>query len=200
MAKDQTKSVLIFLALTTVLGTALYTTVDNAENRTLFELMKSEGYSLQSDQNYTVESVSRETVAGVSITEVKANSQDRKTETQIFSDVDQEFAENYISGRKKELISTYTDTPAPYEGIPEKEVDCPERFIPDIEDNSSSHKYNYQVYADEDMNTGVCSNSTADFKVQISIIYCQEPEKIVETKQFTPLDPESFYRVTCESQ
>lgn len=197
MINNRAKSLLIALGGLLVLGISLYTGINNTEPTNLSSLMESEGYNLQSNQNYSIDKVGKKKVAGISITEITAYSHDKRVETQIFSDVSQEFAENYISDRKRELISTYTDTPAPYEGIPEREVNCPERFIPDIDQNSSASKYNYQIYADEKMNIGSCSNSTADFKVETSILYCKETEKLIETKNFVPLDEESFYKVDC---
>lgn len=151
--------------------------------------LDSHGYEFESNTSYSVEDISRSTVAGIPVAEIESASGESRVSASVYSGVDSAFASSYMQDRREELASIYTDTPAPYEGVPGREVDCPDRFVPELGENSTSGgSAEFSLYSDAERKIGACSNSTAEYHTQISMLYCPSRDSLISLKISRPLE------------
>lgn len=143
-------------------------------------------------EGYEIERTGDEQVAGIDTQSFYAQNGSRKLEVEIYSDIEKDFAEKIIGDREKELVSIYTDKPAPYGGIPEREIDCNESF--GINRTRGEHNNTYSLYADSQYNLGACSREKAEYRVSIKIRYCPDEKTLFESRFFAPVDSEVIQR------
>lgn len=165
---------------------SLYST-GRGSAESLDEVLGSEGYRFEAGSNYSVKSSQQSNVAGIPVREIEAESGESRATVRLFSGIDSGFASSYIQDKREELAAIYTDTPAPYEGVPGRKVDCPERFVPELEGNSTD-KEEFDLYSGSDRKIGVCSNATAEYRNRISILYCPDSGKLVSLKISQPVE------------
>lgn len=185
------------VAITLVLG---YVIVDESSGSSdsLEDLLESQGLMYEGNSSYGVQESRSTEIAGVSVREATGISGNSEIQVQVFSDVSREFASNYMEDKRKELSSLYTDTAAPYEGVPGREVNCPERFVPELGENITvSEGTSYILYADDEKNIGVCSNSTVNYITKVSINYCSGSDLLVEARFFKPVEEKITESVIC---
>lgn len=191
----------VMLGITTVMAAGLFHfhSMGAAEEESLATFLESGGYRLENAANYSTDEVNEKTVAGISVTELEARSGEKRVSASIYSDVEEDFASSYIRDRREELASIYTDTPAPYEGIPGREVDCPERFVPKFEGNSTEREQ-FNLYSDSERKIGACSNATAEHRTRISILYCPDTRNLISLKISQPVEEGDIsFNIECRS-
>lgn len=192
---------IVAVALVSITSAAYLYSAGGSDNSSLKAVLEDEGYALVSDQNFTVTDTSNRQVAGISVREVEASSGRSEVSLQIFSGVDRSFAENYMDDRRSEISAVYTDKPAPYEGIPKREIDCPDRFVPSLDENSTQEdRSSYVMYSDREGDIGACSNSTAYHRTRLELLYCSENQRFIDMKIDRPIEEnEITVDISCKS-
>lgn len=139
-------------------------------------------------QNATVVAREQETLAGIPVTRVRGTVQGWPVRLELLSGIDPDFAQTYLADRRNRILSLYTETPAPYEGIPTEDLDCPSRFMPNITGTTvgRTNFTTYELFADADMNFGACSPTEARYRGYLLAGYCRAQETIVELQLFLP--------------
>lgn len=197
MDKGTLKIIFVILGISSILGLGLYS-LENTKKSSLTSTLNSFGYEIEGVENYSLQEIKKDKIAGVDVTEVSAKSSNNIIQALVFSDVKKEFTENYVQNRRNELAAVYTDIPAPYEGITAKEVNCPDKFTPDL-NISNSEKTEFNLYSDDKNNIGACSNSTAQFRTKITMLYCQESNNLIEIRISKPIrESEYSEKIFCE--
>lgn len=146
-------------------------------------------------ENYTLKDSSKERIAGINLVKKSWEKDEQIFESNVYKDIDQNFAENYIETKSKEIESLYVNKPAPYEGIPAKEVECEQKYIVET-NNKSSENIKFNLYASEARTIGACGEK-AYYRLKIDILYCETGD-MIETKSFLPIDyNKSHPEVSC---
>lgn len=138
--------------------------------------------------NYTIVSREDDTVSGIQWEEVQATNDGRELHLTVLSPAGAAFTERYLRDRRRQIMSAYMATPAPYAGIPTEDIDCPERFRPQIDHiTRGGTNYTYlALYANQEMNIGACTDATARYAVQILQVYCPAAETILVAERYRP--------------
>jgi len=151
---------------------------------------ESQGLSTASIDGFNIESTEEDTLAGVKVQRAHASNGEEELQTKIISSADSQLAKGYLGDRKREIKSIYSDTPAPYAGVPGREVNCPQQFQPNIsrkQVDNTNYTY-YELFADQELNFGVCSKENIKYKVSMVTAYCHDTSSILEIKHFWPVN------------
>lgn len=164
------------------------------------ETLESKDLRISGISGYETDALEDERTAGIKMLELTASNGTSRFEIDVYSGVERDFAGSFIRDRKTEINSIYTDKPAPYEGIPEKEVDCEEGFGVNVTQQEGNYTL-YSLYADEDYGIGACSQDTAEYAVELVIGYCGESRYLFESRSFVEAGSDQDHpRVGCRNQ
>lgn len=170
-----------------------YSMLSSTENNSAEEYMDQQGFISEGLDNYSITSEESRKVSNVKIDELTLTEGEREIRIKILSDGGEAFAKNYLEDRRNEIISMYTNTPSPYDAVPEREVNCPEDLKPTIdEENRSGINYTYyNLYADERKIIGVCSEDKIHYSVEKVAVYCPEQDKVLEASIYQPQEADN---------
>lgn len=160
------------------------------EQTTFEDYLSSNEIEMNSSEKFNIKDQEEDTVAGLSVRRVTAVKDEQVIELKLIQKASSDFAESYIQGRDQEILSMYSDKPAPYKAVPGREVDCRERLLPNItqkqfkEDN---YTY-YLLYSDKNRNIGECDDEKVFYNVSIVKVYCSDQETIMEMRQYQPTE------------
>lgn len=140
--------------------------------------------------NYSVVDVAEREVAGIDRTDLRARQGDRLMRVTVLTPMDGATAAAYMDDRHRSILSRYTDGVAPYSGIPDREIDCPDRFVPDVVRGPAiaGNATHYELYADGDHGVGACSAATARYRADVLLRYCPDQGTLVVVERFVPVD------------
>lgn len=181
------KKIIISISLLGVLGVAL-STIESEAAISKDSSQKISGINISNLEGFEVKEKDQSKVADIETRRLYAENGSKRLEIKLYSDIEEEFALNIIKDRRNELNSLYSDKPAPYGGIPEREINCDDGYGLSI--NTTGDNYSYSLYADEGYNLGVCSEEDVVYRASIEMKYCRKTRTLFESRFFEPLESE----------
>jgi len=178
------------LALCLLLLT-IFISADFSEDKqtVLRDYLSSHEIEMNSSE-FNIKDQKEDKVAGVNVHRVTAVREEHVIKLKLIQEASSDFAESYLQGRDQEILSMYSDTPAPYKAVPGREVDCQEHFSPNITQKQiRGYNYTYySLYSDEDRNLGECTDEEIFYDVDIVKVYCSDRGTILELRHYRPVN------------
>lgn len=165
----------------------------------LSSAIESEGLKASDISGYELKDYRQEKVAGIDTVDIVASKGSSRFELMLYSGVSPEFARNLVKDRRNEISAIYTDKPAPYEGIPERAIECKETYVVNVTESQDGLKSNYSLYAGNDYAMGACSEEEAAYRVEMFMEYCESSSVLYEAAVFVPVnsDQDGHPEVGC---
>lgn len=143
------------------------------------------------EAGFIVASEEAREASGFSVTDINATQDSASVSVRLIGDMDEAMAGRYLEEKMLGVDSLFRTQPAHYPGIITREVQCPERFLPEkIEQENGAR---YILYANSRKSYGVCTPDLVAYRSAAEFQYCPSSRTFLESRAFFSV--ESFDRV-----
>lgn len=99
-------------------------------------------------------------------------------------------ATQYITDQRSSIDSLFTGSLSPYPGILSHTLECPEEYIPKVEEEQveDSWRIFYYLYANNRLTFGGCAEDVLAYVAVLAFIYCKDKNEVYHIEYFTPKD------------